>query len=41
VDIVDATAKFDDKTKGLVTTALATVVKGSIVSANDDGVIKL
>lgn len=41
VDMADATAKFDDKTKGLVTTALATVVKGSIVSANDDGVIKL
>lgn len=41
VDIADATSKFDDKTKGLVTTALATVVKGSIVSASDDGVIDL
>jgi len=41
VDINDATSKFDDKIKGLVTSALATVVKGSIVSANDDGVIEL
>ena len=41
VDIADVTSKFDAKTAGLVTTALATVVKGSIVSANDDGVIKL
>ena len=41
VDMKDAMAKFDDKTKGLVTTALATVVTGSIVSANDDGVIDL
>jgi len=41
VDIADVTSKFDAKTAGLVTTALATVVTGSIVSANDDGVIKL
>jgi len=41
VDIADATSKFDAKTKGLVTTALATVVTGSIVSASDDGVIDL
>jgi len=41
VDMKDATAKFDAKTKGLVTTALATVVTGSIVSASDDGVIDL
>jgi hypothetical protein len=41
VDIADVTSKFDSKTAGLVTTALATVVTGSIVSANDDGVIKL
>ena len=41
VDIKDVTSKFDAKTAGLVTTALATVVTGSIVSASDDGVIKL
>ena len=41
VDIADVTSKFDNKTAGLVTTALATVVTGSIVSASDDGVIKL
>ena len=41
VDIADVTAKFDAKTAGLVTSALATVVKGSIVSASDDGVIDL
>jgi len=41
VDIADATSKMDAKTKGLVTTALATVVTGSIVSASDDGVIDL
>ena len=41
VDIKDVTSKFDAKTAGHVTTALATVVKGAIVSANDDGVIKL
>jgi len=41
VDIVDVTSKFDSKTAGLVTTALATVVTGSIVSASDDGVIDL
>ena len=41
VDIVDITSKFDAKTAGLVTTALATVVTGSIVSASDDGVIDL
>lgn len=41
VDMADVTAKFDSKIAGLVTTALATVVTGSIVSASDDGVIKL
>ena len=41
VDMADVTSKFDAKTAGLVTTALATVVTGSIVSASDDGVIKL
>lgn len=41
VDMKSITSKFDSKTAGLVTTALATVVKGSIVSANDDGVIEL
>ena len=41
VDMADVTSKFDAKTAGLVTTALATVVKGSIVSASDDGVIDL
>ena len=41
VDIADVTSKFDNKTAGLVTTALATVISGSIVSASDDGVIKL
>lgn len=41
VDIADIVKGFDPITAGLVTTALATVVKGSIVSANDDGIIKL
>ena len=41
VDMVAVTSKFDSKIAGLVTTALATVVAGAIVSANDDGVIKL
>jgi hypothetical protein len=41
VDMAAVTSKFDAKTAGLVTTALATVVQGTIVSANDDGVIKL
>jgi hypothetical protein len=41
VDIAAVTSKFDSKIAGLVTTALATVVAGAIVSANDDGVIKL
>jgi len=41
VDLNDVISKFDAKTAGLVTTALATVVQGSIVSASDDGVIKL
>lgn len=40
-DIADVTSKFDAKTAGMVTTALATVISGTIVSANDDGVIKL
>lgn len=41
VDINDATSKFDDNMKGLVTSALATVTTGSVVSKNDDGVIEL
>lgn len=41
VDMADVTSKFDSKTAGLVTTALATVITGSIVSKSDDGVIKL
>jgi hypothetical protein len=41
VDMAAVTSKFDAKTAGLVTTALATVVQGTIVSANNDGVIKL
>ncbi|RLF58280.1 MAG: hypothetical protein DRN27_05810 [Thermoplasmata archaeon] len=41
VDINDVTSKFDSKIAGLVTTALATVATGAIVSKNDDGVIKL
>ena len=41
VDMAAVTSKFDAKTAGLVTTALATVVTGSIVSASDDGVIDL
>jgi len=41
VDLADATAKLDPKIKGFVTTALATVVTGAIVSASDDGVIDL
>jgi hypothetical protein len=40
VDMTNITSKFDTKTAGIVTTALATVVTGSIVSAND-GVIKI
>lgn len=41
VDMAAVTSKFDSKTAGLVTTALATVIQGTIVSANNDGVIKL
>ena len=41
VDLNTVTSKFDSKTAGLVTTALATVVKDAIVATNDDGVIKL
>lgn len=41
VDMADVTSKFDSKIAGLVTTALATVTTGSIISKNDDGVIKL
>jgi hypothetical protein len=32
---------FDSKTAGIVTTALATVATGAIVSVNDEGIIKL
>ena len=41
VDIDAVTSKFDAKTKGLVTTALATVVTGTIVSGDDEGVMDL
>jgi hypothetical protein len=41
VDMIDITSKFDSKIAGYVTTALATVTAGSIVSNNDDGVIEL
>jgi len=40
-DMAAVTSKFDSKIAGSVTTALATVIKGSIVSANDEGVIDL
>ena len=40
-DIAKVTSKFDTKIAGMVTNALATVVKGAVVSTNDDGVIKL
>jgi len=39
-DMKTVTSKFDAKTAGIVTTALATV-SATIVAANDDGVIKL
>lgn len=41
VDMNKVTSKFDSNTAGVVTTALATVVKGSVISKNDDGVIEL
>jgi hypothetical protein len=41
VDMADVTSKFDAKTAGLVTTALATVVTGTIVSGDDEGVLDL
>lgn len=41
VDMKTVTSKFDSKTAGLVSTALATITKGDIVSANDNGVIEL
>lgn len=40
VDIENVTTKFDARIAGLVTNALATVVNGTIISTNDDGVIK-
>jgi hypothetical protein len=41
VDMAKVTSKFDSKIASAVTTALATVVKGEIVSVNDHGIIKL
>ena len=41
VDMADVTSKFDAKTAGLVTTALATVVTGTIVSGDDEGTLEL
>lgn len=41
VDMKDVISKFDAGIAGVVTTALATVVTGTIVSSNDDGVIEL
>jgi hypothetical protein len=40
-DMKTVTSKFDAKTAGLVTSALATVIKGAIVSTSDEGVLKL
>ena len=40
-DMKAVTAKFSAAMAGAVTTALATVNVGAIVSKNDDGVIKL
>jgi len=40
-DMASVVSKFDSKTAGMVTMALATVVKGAIVSTNDEGVLKL
>ena len=41
VDMKDITSKFDASIAGTVVTALATVVTGTIVSGNDEGVIEL
>ena len=41
VDMKTVVSRFDTKTAGHVTNALATVVTGSIVSANNDGIIRL
>jgi len=41
VDMAAVTSKFDAKTAGLVTTALATVVTGTIVTGDDEGVAEL
>lgn len=41
VDMAAVTSKFDSGIAGAVTTALATVTTGSVVSKNDDGVIEL
>jgi len=40
-DIKSVVSKFDEKTAGLVTTALATVVSGAVVSTSDEGALKL
>jgi hypothetical protein len=40
-DIKDIVKHFDSNIAGMVTTALATVTTGAIVSATDDGVLKL
>ncbi len=41
VDMAKVVKSFDSKTAGIVTTALATVATGAIVSVNDEGIIKL
>ena len=41
VDIADVTSKFDAGIAGTVTTALATVVTGTIVTGDDEGVAEL
>lgn len=41
VDIKTVTSKFDAHTANMVSTALATVTVGAIVSKNDDGIINL
>jgi len=40
-DMKTVMSKFDAKTAGMVTSALATVIKGAIVSTSDEGVLKL
>jgi hypothetical protein len=40
-DIAKVTSKFNSHIAGMVTTALATVLNGTVVSTNDEGVLKL